>query len=530
MATARVSKVRLAVVLALVSASATLGLAATGLLPAAADVTATSGRAFGASASVAGIPLVPPTPVVQGGPAIGYPLDADTTLPIGVPLPAVCPVTTDNVPFGNVVEVCAITASTQGIANADPHLNAATSTVEIAGAAVGSGPAPILGVPDPLLTVGAVTATCRADGDEAVGETTIADLFLGGDSIATVGPIAPNTTLGIPGVLEVFLNEQIPAVDPDTVGINTITVNALRVVVLGTNTEIILGHVECTATGPNVNNLGDILITKVSPGDARNVPFSFTVTCTGFGNSPFTRTFNATVTGSGSTIVDDIQGGTVCTVAETPTAGFVDQLSQTVTVIRDTTQTVTFINTRTVVSVPGSTGSVQVVKVAPADAQGVVFTFIVTCPGAAGSPFVRTVTGSNATFPVSNLAVGTVCKVAETPTAGFVDQAERTFPAVIADTTQSVTFVNTRVGTAGPPVPPPGPRILPRTGANILSLVTLAGFALFLGSLLTLGGRSPGMLPALARNFGEAVRLRRMPSLSSAGSSLLRAVKRRNGA
>jgi len=524
-----VSKVRLAVVLALVSASATLGLAATGLSPAAADVTATSGRAFGASASVAGIPLVPPTPLVQGGPAIGYPLNTQTALPIGVPLPAVCPVTTANVPFGNIVEVCAITASTQGIANANPHLNAATSTVEIAGAAVGSGPAPLLGVPDPLLTVGAVTATCRADGDVAVGQTTIADLSLGGDPVATVGPIAPNTTLGIPGVLEVFLNEQIPAVDPNTVGINTITVNALRIVVLGTNAEIILGHVECTATGPDVNNIGDILINKVSPGDAQNVPFTFTVTCTGFGNAPFIRTFNATVTGSGSTTVNDIQGGTVCTVAETPTAGFVNQLSQTVTVVRDAIQTVNFINAR-VVPPPGPTGSVQVVKVAPADAQSVVFTFIVTCPGAADSPFVRTVTGSNATFPVSNLAVGTVCTASETPTDGFVDQADRTFPAVIADATQSVTFVNTRVGTVPPPGPPNRPPILPRTGANILSLVTLAGSALFLGSLLTLVARSPGMLSGMARNVAEAVRLRQIPSLSSARSSLLRALKRRNGA
>jgi len=495
-----VSKVRLAVVLALVSASATLGLAANGLSPAAADVTATSGRAFGASASVAGIPLVPPTPVVQGGPAIGYPLNTQTTLPIGVPLPAVCPVTTANVPFGNVVEVCAITASTQGIANANPHLNAATSTVEVAGAAVGSGPAPLLGVPEPLLTVGAVTATCRADGDVAVGQTTIADLFLGGDPMATVGPIAPNTNLGIPGVLDVFLNEQVPAVDPNTVGINTITVNALRIVVLGTNAEIILGHVECTATGPDVNNIGDILINKVSPGDAQNVPFSFTVTCTGFGNAPFTRTFFATVTGSGSTTVNDIQGGTVCTVAETPTAGFVNQLPQTVTVVRDTTQTVNFINTRTVV--PGGTGSVQVVKVAPADAQGVVFTFTVTCPGAAGSPFVLTATGSNATVPVSNLAVGTACQASEAPTAGFVDQADRTFPAVVADSTQTVTFVNTRVGIVPPPGPPPLPPTLPRTGANIVSLVTLAGFALFLGSLLTLGGRAPGLLRALKRRNG----------------------------
>jgi len=527
MATARVSKVRLAVVLALLSASATLGLALSGNAPAAADVTATSGSAFGVSASALGIPLIPPTPVVQGGPAIGYPLDTETTLPIGLPLPAVCPVTTANVPIGNIAEVCAITASTQGIANANPHLNAATSTVEIAGAAVGSGPI-LLGIPAPLLTVGAVTTTCRADGDEAVGETTIADLFLGGNPVATVGPIAPNTNLGIPGVLEVFLNEQIPAVDPDTVGINTITVNALRIVVLGTNTEIILGHVECTATGPDVNNIGDIAITKVAPGDAQNVPFGFTVTCTGFGNAPFTRTFTATVTGSGSTTVADIQGGTVCTVAETPTAGFVDQPPQTVTVVRNATQTVTFTNTRTVIS--SANGSVQVVNVAPADAQNVVFSFTIACPGAVGSPFTRQVTGSASSIAVSGIAGGTTCTAAETPLAGFNVQPNQTFLPVLAGATRTVIFTNTRVGTVPPPGPPAGPGILARTGANMVSLLTLAGFILFLGCMLTLGGRSPGMFPAMARNVADALHRRPTPTLSSARSSLRRAARRRHGA
>ncbi len=529
MATARVSKVRLAVVLALVSASATLGLAATVGRPAAADVTATSGRAFGASAELLGLQLIPETPVVAGS-GIGYGPDTETTVALGLPLPD-CPVVPGAISLINILSVCAITATTFGLDDPDPHLRSANSEVTIAGVSVGTGP-------DGLLTLSAIEATCRADGEEIEGTTTIADATLGPNPIV-LSDIAPNTDLDVPGVLSVVLNEQIPDPDPDTVGTNTITVNAVHITLLD-STEIILGHVECTATGPNVNNVGDVEIVKVAPADAQDVDFDFAITCTGFGNAPTTRTFTGTVTGNGSTFGRTLQAGTMCTVEEEPTAGFDDQPPQTVTVVRDTIQTVTFTNTRTVGPGPGLAGSVQVVKVAPADAQDLDFNFTITCPGATGSPFTRTVTGSDTTPPVSNLAAGTVCTVSEETTAGFVDQADRTLPAVIAGAIQRVTFVNTRVGSAAPPGPqgprgpagpagPRGPGVLARTGANTASLVTLAGFALFLGSLLTLSGRSPGMLPALARNVAESVRLRRSPTLSSVRSSLLRAVKRRNG-
>ena len=438
MARARASKARLAVVLALVSTFATIGLTFTGSSPAAADVTATEGEAFGVSARVLGLQLIRPTPLVRGAGNPDFPLEEATTLPIGLPADPVCPVEPGNVPLANIVEVCAITVTTEGVENADPHLSSVTSTATIAGAAVGGGP-------DGFLTASLIEASCTANGEEATGEVSILDLEIGGEPFGVAGPIAPNTVVTIEGLAQIFLNEQIPATDPDTIGTNTITVNAVRVVLFGvTNTEIILGHVECTATGPDVNNIGDIEIVKVAPADAGNVAFDFTVTCTGFGNAPTTRTFSGTVTGSGRTTVEGIQGGAVCTVVEEPTDGFVNQPPQTVTIVRDVAQTVTFTNTRT-----AATGAVQVVKVAPADAQGVTFTFTITCPGAVGSPFTRTVTGSGSTLAIGGIPAGTVCTAGETPIAGFDVQPAQTFQPVLTGATRTVTFINTRV-TAGP--------------------------------------------------------------------------------
>ena len=447
MARARASKARLAVVLALVSAFATIGLSFTGVSPAAADVTATEGRAYGVSAfPVLGIPLIPPTPEVEGAGNPDFARETATTLPVGLPLPAVCPVDPGddnepgNVPLGNIVEVCAITAATEGVEAADPHLSFVTSEVEIAGAAVGGGP-------EGFLTAGAIEVSCRADGDEATGEVSILGLTIGGEPFGVVGPIAPNTVVTLPNLAEIYLNEQIPDDDPDTIGTNTITVNAIRVVLFGvTNTEIIIGHVECTATGPDVNNVGDIEIVKDAPDDAQGVPFDFTVSCTGFGNAPTTRTFTRTVTGSGSApLIENVQAGTVCTVTEAAVPGFDDQPPVTFTVVRDTVNVVTFVNTRTA----NQTGAVQIVKVAPPDAQGVVFTFTITCPGATGSPFTRQVTGSGTAAAVTGIPVGTVCTAAETPVAGFEVQPNQTFAAVAAGTPRQVTFVNTRV-TGGP--------------------------------------------------------------------------------
>jgi len=86
-------------------------------------------------------------------------------------------------------------------------------------------------------------------------------------------------------------------------------------------------------------------VIKQAPADAQSVAFTFTITCAGVPGSPFPRTVTGSAT---STEVTGVPAGTVCTAAETTVAGFNSQPNQTFpAVTASTTQTVTFVNTRT---------------------------------------------------------------------------------------------------------------------------------------------------------------------------------------
>jgi hypothetical protein len=208
----------------------------------------------------------------------------------------------------------------------------------------------------------------------------------------------------------------------------------------------IVGNQTQTVTFVNTRTpapTGSLAVVKQAPPDAQSVPFSFVVDCPGAAGSPFLRT----VTGSGTTpAVDGVPVGTVCTVGEQPVPGFVAQPAQTApAIVGNQTQTVTFVNTR----MPRRTGSVAVVKRAPANAQNATFTFSIACPGMPNSPFTRTVTGSGTSTAVDGVPAGTVCTATEQHKAGFADQPSRTFPAVVAGQTVKVTIVNRRVPRVG---------------------------------------------------------------------------------
>ncbi|MQA03950.1 MAG: hypothetical protein GEV07_14900 [Streptosporangiales bacterium] len=71
-----------------------------------------------------------------------------------------------------------------------------------------------------LITADVISAKC----EKAAGSTTIADLNIAGDTVAgTVDAPAPNTKIGVPGLLEITLNEQISNDD------GSLTVNAVHV-------------------------------------------------------------------------------------------------------------------------------------------------------------------------------------------------------------------------------------------------------------------------------------------------------------
>jgi hypothetical protein len=390
-------------------------------LPAQADVTSVGGGAFGASLNSTLLgQVLPPTPSVTLPPTGGGPF-TDAAVPISIP----------GLLTANVLE-----ATTQG-GLLGTHQGFAASSADLAEVTVGG----IAGVTPAALTLQAVHSECLSNGDGSSGETDIIGLFAGAPLPTNPPPnFVPAGDLPA-GIASIVINEQIVQ---NSTGGTSIVVNALHVQLLPTGVpgaalvDLIIGSSRCAAAGPDVNT-GQVAVIKQAPADAQTTAFTFTITCPGLAGSPFTRT----VTGSGTTDpVINVPTGTVCTASESTVAGFVEQPPQTFApVASGATQTVTFINSRV-----AQTGSVAVVKVAPDDAQTTVFDFTITCPGVAGSPFTRSVTGSGTSTAVTGIPAGTVCTAAETAEAGFVVQPNQNFPAVTAGGTQTVTFFNQRTG------------------------------------------------------------------------------------
>lgn len=392
-------------------------------VPASADVTAVGGGAFGASLTSTLLgQVLPPTPSVVLPPTGGGPF-TDAAIPISIP----------GLLTANVLE-----ATTQG-GLLGTHQGFAASSADLAEVTVGGIP----GIAPPALTLQAVHSECLSNGDGSSGETDIVGLFAGVPLPTNPTPnFVPSTPLPA-GIASIVVNEQIVE---NSTGSTSIVVNALHVQLLPSIpgvalVDLIIGQSRCSATGPDVNT-GQVAVIKQAPADAQTTAFTFTITCPGLAGSPFTRT----VIGTGVTDpVINVPTGTVCTAAESPVAGFVDQPPQTFPAVASgATQTVTFVNTR----VP-QTGSVAVIKDAPDDAQGVTFTFTIVCPGTPGTPFTRTITGDGTSTPITGIPLGTVCIANETALAGFVPQPNQNFPAVTANTTQTVTFFNQRPGDTG---------------------------------------------------------------------------------
>jgi uncharacterized repeat protein (TIGR01451 family) len=92
------------------------------------------------------------------------------------------------------------------------------------------------------LVLGAVVAdtihaTCTANATGATGSTTIASLTVAGQTLLNISP-APNTSIAVPGVGQLVLNEQIRPTA------TSIVVNALHLSVTG-GTEIVVSQASC---------------------------------------------------------------------------------------------------------------------------------------------------------------------------------------------------------------------------------------------------------------------------------------------
>ncbi len=258
----RMQKLRVALLAALTVGSAVLFSVAG---PAHADVDSVAGSAFGASitSTLLGTVLAPSPAGIAGSaaePADGFGPVSAASCPLPVPATSVC------VQVPGLLSLGAINAATQGAGVAgDNHLGFATSSASVADIAVGT-------VGSGLFAQ-AVSSTCTADGNGARGSTQVVGGNLGGSPL--VQSPAAGTTLSVPGILNVILNEQLPippASSINSVGSAGIIVNGAHITLLPavgglTGTlDIILAQSVCAAAGPDVNVVQATTTTTAGPG------------------------------------------------------------------------------------------------------------------------------------------------------------------------------------------------------------------------------------------------------------------------
>jgi hypothetical protein len=183
-----------------------------GMAPAHAALTSPVANAYVVSANVAGLVVVPPTVTSA------YPPGGTNSLA--------------NLNLGPI-SATVLQAATSG----NPSTGTSSAGSSVAGVGVNLG-----GLAK--LNAGAVQATCTATPNGATGSASIANLSatVGLLSTALNVPVnpAPNTTVAIPGIASITLNEQ----STDANGV--LTVNAIHVTGLnGLLANVVIGHAQC---------------------------------------------------------------------------------------------------------------------------------------------------------------------------------------------------------------------------------------------------------------------------------------------
>lgn len=175
--------------------------------PARADVTTASGQAFGATVRSGAAVLVPPTPARVDGAAIdpsdGYGPIVGTGVPLTIP---------------RVLSIGALEAGTRGALVSGPGEGGfAASRALVTG----------LSVPVLSLGVTAVESQCSSGDQGSSGSTSLVGTVEGQGPLLSAP--APNTVLGIPGLVIAVANEQVVS---DTPGHTSITVTGLHLQLL----------------------------------------------------------------------------------------------------------------------------------------------------------------------------------------------------------------------------------------------------------------------------------------------------------
>lgn len=179
---------------------------------------AVNGSAYGAKVSLAGASVLSPTPTVTLPPSGAR---QQTTL-ASVTVP------------GGVLTAHALNVETNG----DPSKGTSHSQASVSNVTAFSNLVPT------LLTAKTITASCDATPSGETGSATIVDGVVSGVPVLTTNP-SPNTTISVPGVATVVLNQQVHNSD------GSLTVNAVHITVLPTvngGADVVLASATC---GPN---------------------------------------------------------------------------------------------------------------------------------------------------------------------------------------------------------------------------------------------------------------------------------------
>ena len=295
-----------------------------------ADVDQATGGGFALDADILGLVVIPPTPNVTftaTEPDDGFDEVADVVGPVDVLGAA-------------TAGVLHVESQASGVfgENHDATVRSEASAADVVVAPLTNG-----------ITVEAVSSTCVANGDGASGITEIVDLRVGGNPI-TIPSTAPNTTIDVPGIATIVINEQFESNVP---GVGTgITVNALHITLLGGAGEVIVAQSRCLLAGPNVLipqiptlTVDKTALTPSLPAPGGAFPMRVQVTNT----SPEAVMLTSLI----DNVNGDLDGQGTCNtpVVINPGATYTCQFTETFTGVAGATQTDTV--TATVVDIGG---------------------------------------------------------------------------------------------------------------------------------------------------------------------------------
>ena len=495
--------------------------------PAGADVTSVTGRAFGHSRQVSvldpRITLAPPLPL------IGFAAEPDVTLPSPPPPAPVTDSRTGAPSSALGYSSGPVTVSTSG-GNVPGPTGFATSTATVLSPNVQGGTI-IAGVLLPStpndFEAASVKVTCRSD-----AFTNTATVNIVGGSVSKGAPPAvaapvsfpgpdptsapPNTVEGglSPSIQSVVYNEQIPV--PTAVpGQNKIVVNGVHIkrILTAPNAlpglpplpvlldDIIIGHTECGAAGPNVNAPGPPTLTKsFSPASLPAGGGASTATLVakngniaGGANPTITDTFpagqtpgNATVTTPGSAFACPATVGqtVTCTKAAAMAPGEVVTITVPLTATATATNTASLDNK----AVAPVTGSATLPVGAITGAKSVTKNFSPnTLPAGGGSSTATIIATNGNTAGGANPTITDTFPAGQTPGATGTLTANQGFTCTTVGQTVSCTkaaaMAANEVATVTVPV------TATATATNTASFDNKDGGApLTASALLTVGG------------------------------------------